>query len=239
MSALAFVQPAGFLDVPVSEPDDRGHAEPGGRGGRSSATMEDVDAPGDHVDPLELLSDWLGAARGAGEPMPDAMTLATVSADGWPSARMVMLRGLDTGVVFYTDRESTKGIDLAARPRAAVVLHWLRPASRQVRVVGTVEVVSEGLISEHWRLRRPQARWTAAAWAQSQVVASRADLEELLDDQRRRFPDPDTVPRPDRWSGFRIVPTMIEFWEEAVDQIHDRTRYRRIGAAWAVDRLSP
>ena len=201
--------------------------------------MDGVEAPEDRVDPLELLSDWLGAARGAGEPMPDAMTLATVGPDGWPSARMVMLRGLDTGVVFYTDRESAKGIDLAARPRAAVVLHWLRPASRQVRAVGTVESVSDELLSEHWRLRRPDARWAVAAWVQSRVVADRAVLEDLLDDQRRRFPDANTVPRPDRWSGFRIVPTMVEFWEEAVDQIHDRTRFRRTGAAWTVDRLSP
>ncbi len=119
------------------------------------------------------------------------------------------------------------------------MLHWLKPASRQVRAAGTVEAVSDALVSEQWRLRRPQARWTAAAWVQSRVVASRGKLEELVDDQRRRFPDPDTVPRPDRWSGFRIVPTMIEFWEEAVDQIHDRTRYRRISASWTVDRLSP
>jgi pyridoxamine 5'-phosphate oxidase len=201
--------------------------------------MDGVAAPDDQVDPLELLSGWLGAARGAGEPMPDAMTLATVGPDGWPSARMVMLRGIDTGLVFYTDRESAKGTDLAARPRAALVLHWLRPASRQVRAVGTVEEVGDELIVEHWRLRRPQTRWAVAAWVQSRVVASRAELERLLDDQRRQFPGPGTVPRPDRWSGYRVVPTMVEFWEEAADQVHDRTRYRRTGAAWTVDRLSP
>jgi pyridoxamine 5'-phosphate oxidase len=190
-------------------------------------------------DPLQLLSDWLGSAREAGEPLPEAMTLATIGPDGWPAARMVMLRGLDAGLVFYTDRDSSKGVELAACPRAAVVLHWLAPSHRQVRATGPVEVVTDEEADRYWRARRPEVRWSGAAWTQSQVVSSRAVLEERVAEWRRRFPDGADVPRPSRWGGFRVVPTALEFWQEQPDGVHDRVRYRGAGASWAVDRLSP
>jgi pyridoxamine 5'-phosphate oxidase len=195
--------------------------------------------PDDRIDPLELLSEWLRAARDADEPMPEAMALATVGSDDWPSARMVILRGVDTGLVFYTDRESDKGAELAARPRAAAVLHWLAPAHRQVRAVGTVEAVSDKQADEYWRTRRPEVRWSAAASAQSQVVPSRAVLEERVSEYRRRFPDGAELSRPSRWGGYRVVPAVMEFWQEAVDGIHDRFRYTSAGGSWRVERLSP
>ena len=190
-------------------------------------------------DPFELLTGWLRAAREADEPLPDAMTLATVGSDGWPAARMVILRGLDSGLVFYTDRESDKGAELAACPRAAIVLHWLVPTHRQVRAVGTVETVSDDQADEYWRTRRPEARWNAAASIQSEVIASRAALEERVREYARRFPAGADLPRPARWGGFRVVPTIVEFWEEAADGLHERARFTHSEAGWTVERLSP
>jgi pyridoxamine 5'-phosphate oxidase len=193
----------------------------------------------DGTDPLELISAWLRAARDADQPMPEAMALATVSPEGWPSVRMVILRGLDAGLVFYTDSESDKGIELATCPRAAVVLHWLAPTHRQVRAVGVVETVPEDQADEYWRTRRPQSRWAGAAWVQSRVTSSRAVLEERLEEYKQRSLDGADVPRPSRWCGYRIVPTVLEFWQGATDELHDRFRYRRAGAGWSRERLSP
>ena len=195
--------------------------------------------PDERAEPLAALSEWLQAARDASEPVAEAMAVATISPDGWPSVRMVILRGLDEGLVFYTDAESAKGADLAGCPRAAAVLHWLTPAHRQVRVSGLVETVSDDEADAYWRARRPQARWAAAATPQSQVAASREVLEERVDAYRRLFPGADDVGRPSRWCGYRIIPTVVEFWQQAADEVHDRLRYRRDGAGWAVERLSP
>jgi pyridoxamine 5'-phosphate oxidase len=193
----------------------------------------------DRADPMPLLSAWLQAARDAQEPMPEAMTLATITPDGWPSARMVILRGLDTGLVFYTDRSSNKGVDLAANPRAAVVMHWLAPAHRQVRVVGEAQRAPDDEADRYWRDRRPEARRCAAISFQSEVVSSRAVLEERLREYERRFPDSVELPRPDRWSGFRVLPATVEFWQGAADGLHDRFRYSRVDEEWKVERLSP
>jgi pyridoxamine 5'-phosphate oxidase len=190
-------------------------------------------------DPLQVVSQWLHAARDAGDPLPDAMTLATIGIDGCPAARLVMLRGLDAGMVFYTDRDSAKGDELAACPKAAVVLHWLAPSHRQVRATGPVEVVSDEEADGYWRTRRPEVRWTGAAWTQSEVVSSRTVLQRRLSEWQRRYPDSADVPRPGRWCGFRIVPTMIEFWQEDPDGLHDRLRYRRSGGGWTQERLTP
>jgi pyridoxamine 5'-phosphate oxidase len=167
------------------------------------------------------------------------MTLATVTPDGWPSARMVMLRGLDRGVVFFTDGESDKGMELAAVPRAAGVLHWLTPDHRQVRVVGTVERVRAAEADRYWETRPPVVRRTAAASVQSRVLTSRAELEQRVNDLARRYPDGVALPRPDRWTGYRVLPVAIEFWQEAPDRLHDRFRYRRDAGSWKVERLSP
>ena len=129
------------------------------------------------ADPLRQLSVWLDAARAAGQPMPEAMTIASATRDGVPSARLVVLRGLRRGLVFFTDCESDKGAELAANPQAAAVLHWLVPAHRQVRVAGPAERVSENEADEYWSTRARTVRLVAAASWQSRVVASRAVLE--------------------------------------------------------------
>jgi len=141
-----------------------------------------VDVTDPDADPLRQLSAWLDAARAAGQPMPEAMTIATATRDAVPSARLVVLRGLQRGLVFFTDCESDKGAELAANPRAAAVLHWLVPAHRQVRVAGPVEPVSQNEADQYWDTRAPAVRLTAAASHQSRVVASRAVLQEQVQD---------------------------------------------------------
>ena len=196
--------------------------------------VTDLDA-----DPLRQLSAWLAAARTAGQPMPDAMTIASATSDGVPSARLVVLRGLQRGLVFFTDCESDKGAELAANPHAAAVLHWLVPTHRQVRVAGPVEQVSQDEADAYWNARAPAVRLSAAASRQSRVVASRTVLETQARDIRRRHPDGADIPRPQRWGGFRVLPTRVEFWQESPDGLHDRIRYRREGDSWTIERLSP
>jgi len=198
-----------------------------------------VDVTDLDADPLQQLSTWLDAARAAGQPMPEAMAIASATSDAVPSARMVVLRGLRRGLVFFTDCESDKGAELAANPRAAAVLHWLVPAHRQVRVAGPVEPVSAGEADQYWSTRAPAARLTAAASHQSRVVASRAVLEAQVQDGLRRHPGAADVPRPRRWGGFRVLPSSVEFWQESPDGLHDRIRYRREDGGWVVERLSP
>jgi pyridoxamine 5'-phosphate oxidase len=198
-----------------------------------------VDVTDLDADPLRQLSAWLDAARAAGQPMPEAMTIATATPDAVPSARLVVLRGLQRGLVFFTDCESDKGAELAANPRAAAVLHWLVPAHRQVRVAGPVEPVSENEADRYWDTRAPAVRLSAAASHQSRVVASRAVLHMQVQDELRRHPGGADVPRPRRWGGFRVLPYRVEFWQESPDGLHDRICYRREGGGWMIERLEP
>ncbi|MFY9930491.1 MAG: pyridoxamine 5'-phosphate oxidase [Streptosporangiaceae bacterium] len=196
--------------------------------------ITDLDA-----DPLRQLAAWLDAARSAGEPMPEAMTIATATADGIPEARMVILRGLGHGVAFFTDLTSDKGTELAANPQAAAVLHWLRPVQRQVRVAGPVEPVSAEEANEYWRTRPAATRRNAAASYQSSVIADQAALQARVKDMQVRDPAGTDLPRPERWGGFRVLPDRVEFWQESPDGLHDRIRYRRTGDNWTAERLSP
>jgi len=190
-------------------------------------------------DPLRQLSLWLDEARAAGQPMPEAMTVATATSDGVPSARLVVLRGLRGGLVFFTDCDSDKGAELMANPQAAAVLHWLAPAHRQVRVAGPTEQVSTEEADEYWSTRAPAVRLIAAASRQSRVLASRTALEKQVGETARRYPDGADLPRPPRWGGFRVLPSRVEFWQESPDGLHDRIRYRPQGTGWITERLSP
>jgi pyridoxamine 5'-phosphate oxidase len=196
--------------------------------------ITDLDA-----DPLRQLAAWLDAARRAGESMPEAMTIATATADGTPAARVVILRGLQRGLAFFTDLTSDKAAELAANPQAAAVLHWLRPVHRQVRVAGPVEPVSEQEASQYWRTRPEADRRNAAASYQSSVIAGQAALRERVKDIQLRHPAGTDLPRPQRWGGFQVLPDRVEFWQEAPDGLHDRIRYRRAGNNWTIERLSP
>ena len=196
--------------------------------------VTDLDA-----DPLRQIAAWLDAARAAGQPMPEAMTVATATSEAVPSARLVILRGLGRGLVFFTDRDSDKGAELAANPRAAAVLHWLVPAHRQVRVTGPVEPVSQDEADQYWATRAPAARLAAAAWQQSHAVSSRAALQRQVQDLQRQYSGGAEVPRPPRWGGYRVLPHRVEFWQESPDGLHDRIRYQREGRGWMTERLSP
>jgi pyridoxamine 5'-phosphate oxidase len=168
--------------------------------------------------------------------MPEAMTLATATAEGVPAARMVILRGLERGLAFFTDLSSDKAVELAANPRAAVVLHWLRPVNRQVRVAGPVEPVSEEEADEYWRTRPPATRRNAIASQQSSVIADQSVLLARIQDLHHPGTD---LSRPARWGGFRVLPDRVEFWQESPDGLHDRIRYQRAGDGWMTERLSP
>lgn len=182
------------------------------------------------ADPMEQFRRWYAEAGS------DAVALATASADGVPSARMVLLKGADErGLVFFTNSTSAKARDLGANPRAALLFHW--PPDRQVRVVGPVAPVSSEESDAYWATRPRGSQLGAWASRQSEVIADRAVLEARLAEVTARFPG--AVPRPPFWGGYRVVPESIELWHHRDDRLHDRLRYRRTADGWVTERLSP
>jgi pyridoxamine 5'-phosphate oxidase len=189
-------------------------------------------------DPLRQLAAWYAEAESAGTPVPEAMTLATATPEGRPSARIVLLKGLDArGLTFFTNRESRKGRELAVNPRAALVLHW-QPLGRQARVEGAVVELGRDEVERYWRTRPRGSRVAARASAQSQPVASRAELDARFAAEDERHAE-DEVPLPAEWSGYRVVPDAVELWEHRDDRLHDRVRYERDGTRWRRQRLQP
>jgi pyridoxamine 5'-phosphate oxidase len=189
------------------------------------------------VDPLRQLRAWLDEARAAGIELAEAMTLATASRDGVPSARMVLLKDADErGLSFYSGYESRKGRDLDANPRAALVLYW-HALGRQVRVEGTVERVPASESDAYFATRPPGSRLSAAASRQSEVVESRDELERAVEKLRARVGE--DVPRPPSWGGYRVRPELWEFWQHREDRLHDRFRYLRDADGWRIERLAP
>ncbi len=168
----------------------------------------------------------------------NAMQLATASADGRPSVRTVLLKGLDErGLVFYTNLDSAKGRDLAGNPRAAVVFAWLAH-ERQVRVSGDVVAISAGETDAYFASRPRGSQIGAWVSPQSSVLSSRAELERAAADAELRFTGA-AVPTPPRWGGLRIEPDEVEFWQGRADRLHDRLRYRLDGGGWVRERLAP
>lgn len=168
----------------------------------------------------------------------DAMVLATAGADGAPTARVVLLRGLDErGVRFYTSYDSPKARDLAANGRAALVLHW-REQGRQVRVTGAVTRLAPDESLDYWRNRPRASQLSAWASRQSEAIADRAALEVAVAQVRDRFGD-DDVPLPPFWGGYLVVPDEVELWQHRDDRLHDRLRYRRSDERWIMERLQP
>jgi pyridoxamine 5'-phosphate oxidase len=188
-------------------------------------------------DPLAQLRTWLDDARDAtGQPL--AMTLATATPDGSPSARVVLLRGLDEhGLTFFTNRTSRKGDELRLNPRAAVAMHWWE-LGRQVRVEGGVEEVSMDESTAYWETRPRGSQIAAWASAQSQPLVDRAELDARVADVEERFAGGD-VPLPPFWGGYRIVPESVELWIHRDNRLHDRFRYAREGTGWRGERLAP
>jgi pyridoxamine 5'-phosphate oxidase len=190
-------------------------------------------------DPLALLTAWLAEAAASDLVHPDAMTLATVDSGGRPSARMVLLRGVDArGLVFYTNRESAKAGDLARNPQAALVLYW-QPLERQVRVEGAVELVGDADSAAYFATRPRGSQVAAWASPQSQPLVGRDVLERRYAEVEARFANGD-VPLPPFWGGYRVVPDGVEFWQARPNRLHDRDRYdRRDDGTWVRSLLSP
>jgi pyridoxamine 5'-phosphate oxidase len=191
-------------------------------------------------EPLRLFAAWLENATASEPRDPTAMTLATVDADGLPNARMVLLKGADErGFVFYTNMDSQKGRELAAHPAAALVFHW-KSTNRQVRVRGPVEPVSADEADTYFATRPKQAQIGAWASKQSSPLESRLAFEKAVALYAAKYAI-GAVPRPPNWSGFRIVPLTIEFWQERPFRLHDRIEFKRAapGAPWSKTRLYP
>ena len=188
-------------------------------------------------DPIRQFELWFKEALAAGVPLANAMTLATADAAGAPSARAVLLKGIeDGGFVFYTSYASRKARELAARRDACLVFLWSE-LERQVRIEGAAAQVPEA-DSDRYFARRPLgARLSAWASAQSEPVPSRQHLEERMAEMKRRYGD--APPRPPHWGGFRVAPRAIEFWQGRADRLHDRLLYLRNAAGWTLQRLAP
>jgi pyridoxamine 5'-phosphate oxidase len=200
--------------------------------GATGLSEEDLTA-----DPIEQLRVWLDQARDAYPEEFTSMTLATADREGWPSARVVLLKGLDErGLVFYTNYDSRKGRELEENPRAALVFYW--PAfERQIRIEGTVERTSREESEEYFLSRPLGSRLGAWASPQSRPIAGRGELERRLREAEERFGE--EVPLPESWGGYRVRPETVEFWQGRPSRLHDRLRYSRQSGGWRIERLAP
>ena len=201
---------------------------------RAGLTERDLDPS-----PVKQLQRWLKDAIDAAHPEPTAMTLSTVTADGDPAGRVVLLKGLDdAGLTFFTGYTSDKGRDLEAKPRACASFYWVL-LERQVRVTGNVTKVSREETEAYFRTRPRESQIGAWASRQSQVLAGREELEARLAEFRSRFGDGE-VPCPETWGGYRLAIERLELWQGRPSRLHDRLRYTRLdGQRWTIERLSP
>jgi pyridoxamine 5'-phosphate oxidase len=190
-------------------------------------------------DPVQQFARWFEEAGAAGEPAPEAAAVATATAGGAPSVRMVLVKQFDErGFVFFTNYESRKGGELAVNPQAALLFHW-NTLGRQVRLEGPVERVSAEETAAYARSRPRPSQLSALASPQSRVVASRDELEQSVTELSARY-DGVELPVPENWGGFRIAPVVFEFWQHRADRLHDRLRYVPAdGGGWRVERLAP
>jgi pyridoxamine 5'-phosphate oxidase len=188
--------------------------------------------------PFDQFRRWMAEAETSELNDPNAMTVATATRDGHPSARIILLKGVDDrGFVFYTNKESRKGDELSVNPRVQLLFHW-KSLRRQIRVDGSVESVTDAEADAYYASRARVSRLGAWASRQSRPLASRTILQEQLAEMERRYPD--EIPRPGYWSGYRVLPETFEFWQDMPYRLHDRTIYRRSqDGVWAQTKLFP
>lgn len=205
---------------------------------RQEYMRESLDEKDVAHDPILQFTRWFDEAVRAQMPMLNAMTLATVSAAGGPSARIVLLKDVDAaGFVFYTNYQSSKGRELAARPEAALLFYWIE-LEREVRIEGRVKKVSARESEEYFLSRPLGSRLAAIASPQSETVPDRAALEARFAEAEKRYGD--NPPRPECWGGYRLVPDTMEFWQGRPNRLHDRLLYRRLpDGGWTIERLAP
>jgi pyridoxamine 5'-phosphate oxidase len=191
------------------------------------------------ADPFAWFAHWMEEAARSEPNDPNAMTLATATPDGQPSARIVLLKGYDSrGFVFYTNTQSRKGAELAANPHAALLFHW-KSLGRQIRIEGAVEPVTAEEADIYFATRPRISRLGAWASIQSRPLTNRPELERRLAEQEARFPG-DAIPRPPHWAGYRLLPARFEFWQDMPYRLHDRTTMHRTPeGGWVVGKLFP
>ncbi|MGL5119911.1 MAG: pyridoxamine 5'-phosphate oxidase [Plesiomonas shigelloides] len=195
-------------------------------------------SPQENDQPYQLFQKWFHDAQDSGIILPESMTLATVSADGQPSARIVLLKDVtEDGFTFYTNYESRKGEELEQNPKVALVFHW-NILQRQVRIEGTVERVSRETSDRYFQSRLRGSRIGAWASHQSHPLSSREELEQREAEFAKQFAGGD-VPLPPYWGGYLVRPHAIEFWQGKASRLHDRIRFERVGENWQPQRLNP
>jgi pyridoxamine 5'-phosphate oxidase len=200
-----------------------------------SSTLDELDVD---LNPFVQFDKWFQQTLNARVPEPNAMVLATATPEGRPSVRMVLLKSFDErGFVFFTNYESRKSLELLLNAHAALLFYW-QELERQVRIEGSVEKVSRKETEEYFQTRPPESKLGAWASKQSSVIPGRGVLEQKAADLKEKYRDQD-VPAPPFWGGFRVQPTLFEFWQGRANRLHDRIRYTLSGGVWTIERLSP